>query len=199
MSRSDSRANAERILAAVRRLWADHATVSVEQVAAEAGVGVATVYRHFPNRTALESAAFARIFAEELEPVVRSADSGTDLIDVAERFIEVIGRYAPVLGAVGVTQVTDDALTELSERFVALLRDGQTAGVLTKELEPVDMYWILRMAVLGLTSPLASVAVRRRYVAMILTALSPGESGPWPSLEVEDYDRLGVPPEHRSR
>lgn len=128
---------------------------------------------------------------------MRGVDAETDLIDVAERFIEVIGRYAPVLGSVGVTQVTDDALAELSERFVGLLRDGQAAGVLTEDLEPVDMYWILRMAVLGLTSPLASVAVRRRYVAMLLTALTPGEGRAWPELTDDDYDRLSVPAEHR--
>lgn len=168
----------------------------MEQIATEAGVGVATVYRHYPNRAALESAAFARIFAEELMPLVESADDA-NLLEVAERFVEVIGRYAPVLSEVGASHVTDEALEELGVPFVDLLRQGQVSGVLRADLEPLDLYWLLRMIVLGLNSPVASPTVRRRYVAMILPALRPGDHDPLPRLAEEDYDRLGTPPEHR--
>ncbi|MET1133493.1 MAG: TetR/AcrR family transcriptional regulator [Aeromicrobium sp.] len=198
MSRRDSRANAERILAAIQRLWAEDAAPSMEQIAVEAGVGVATVYRHFPNRAALESAAFGRIFAEELLPLVDGADDeGADLLDVATHFVEVIGRYAPVLSEIGVSHVTDEALEALAEPFVDLLRRGQVTGVLRRDLEPVDLYWLLRMIVLGLNSPVATPTVRRRYLAMLLPALSPEAQGELPPLSEEDYDRLGAPPEHR--
>lgn len=198
MSRRDSRENAERILVAVQRLWAEDASPSMERIATEAGVGVATVYRHYPNRAALESAAFGRIFAEELMPLVEGAEAeDADLLEVAERFVEVIGRYAPVLSEVGASHVTDEALEELGEPFVDLLRRGQVTGVLRADLEPLDIYWLLRMIVLGLNSPVASPTVRRRYVAMILPALAPGDHGPLPGLSDEDYDRLGAPPEHR--
>ncbi|GAA3535541.1 TetR family transcriptional regulator [Aeromicrobium flavum] len=196
MSRRDSRANAERILVAVQRLWAEEGTPSMERIAAEAGVGVATVYRHFPNRTALESAAFRRIFAEELMPLVEGAEDA-DLLEVAERFVEVVGRYAPVLSEVGISHVTDEALDELAEPFVELLRRGQVRGVLRRDLEPVDLYWLLRMIVLGLNSPVASSTVRRRYVAMLLPALAPEAQSELPPLADEDYDRLGAPPERR--
>lgn len=198
MSRRDSRANAERIIEAVRDLWRDQAVPSMEEIAARAGVGVATVYRHFPNRPALESAAFGRIFAEELLPLVEGAQpQEVDLLEVAARFVEVVSRYAPVLGEVGIGQITDEALTDLAEPFVDLLRRGQQDGVLRHDLEPVDIYWLLRMIVLGLNSPISSPTVRRRYLAMLLPALSTNAAGPMPPLTDEDYDKLAVPPERR--
>ena len=198
MSRRDSRANAERILAAVQRLWADDASPSMDQIAAEAGVGVATVYRHFPNRAALESAAFGRIFAEELLPLVEDTeDEDADLLDVVTRFVAVISRYTPVLGEVGVSQVTDEALDDLAEPFVELLHRGQERGLLRGDLEPLDIYWLLRMAVLGLNSPVSSASVRRRYLAMLLQALSPEVEAPLPPLSAQDYERLNAPESRR--
>lgn len=196
--RRESRENAERILAAVRELWSDHPAPSIEEIAARAGVGVATVYRHFPNRAALDGAAFRLIFAEELMPLVEGARAeDLDLLEVAARFVEVVSRYAPVLGEVGLSHVTDEALDDLAEPFVELLRRGQEDGVLRADLEPVDIYWLLRMIVLGLNSPISSPTVRRRYVAMLLPALAPGEHDPLPALTDEDYDHLGVLPERR--
>lgn len=198
MSRRDSRANAERIIEAVRDLWRDQAAPSMDEIAARAGVGVATVYRHFPNRPALESAAFGRIFAEELMPLVEGARADdADLLEVASRFVDVVSRYTPVLGEVGISHVTDEALGDLAETFVDLLRRGQEDGVLRHDLEPVDIYWLLRMIVLGLNSPISSPTVRRRYLAMLLPALSSDAGGPMPPLTAEDYDALAVPPERR--
>lgn len=198
MSRRDSRANAERIVDALLRLWADNATPSMEEIAAGAGVGVATVYRHFPKRADLERAAFGRIFAEELMPLVEGAESAdVDLLEVATRFVEVVCRYTPVLGEVGVSHVTDSALEDLAGPFVELLRRGQESGIVRRDLEPVDIYWLLRMTVLGLNSPLSSPTVRRRYLAMLLTALSPDAESSLPALSEADYEILQVPPDRR--
>ena len=196
--RRDGRENAERIVAATRRLWKNEGAPPLDRIAAEAGVGVATLYRHFPNRAALESAAFMRIFAEEIGPIVDRAAAAEDfdLVDVAEQFVGVIGRYALVLTAIELSQVTDEALAALAERFLDLLRAGQDAHVLRPDLEPTDLFWVLRMLVLGLTAPVSSVSVRRRYLALVLPSLAPG--GPeLPPLTTADYDRLNVADEHR--
>ncbi len=195
MSRRDSVANAERIVEALRHLWTQDATPSLERVAKTAGVGVATLYRHFPNRAALESAAFSRIFAEEIGPIIESGGDD-DLLTVAGDFVEAIGRYAPLFESMGVDQAADDSMEDVGESFVDLLRRGQQAGVLRPDLEPADLFWLLRMLVLGLTGPLSSERIRRRYLAMLLPAVETGAS-PLPPLEVQDYDRMGVPPHHR--
>lgn len=50
--RADARRNRTRILEAARELFAEHGfDAQVEQIANRAGVGVGTVYRHFPNKS----------------------------------------------------------------------------------------------------------------------------------------------------
>jgi AcrR family transcriptional regulator len=52
--RADARRNLEQLLAAARDLVADKgAGVALDEVAQRAGVGIATLYRRFPDRTAL--------------------------------------------------------------------------------------------------------------------------------------------------
>ncbi|MFE7626457.1 TetR/AcrR family transcriptional regulator [Streptomyces sp. NPDC057509] len=57
--RADARRNYGRLLAEARSAFAEHGTdASLEDVARRAGVGIGTLYRHFPTRHALMSAVF---------------------------------------------------------------------------------------------------------------------------------------------
>ncbi|GGZ30175.1 TetR/AcrR family transcriptional regulator [Streptomyces poonensis] len=57
--RADARRNYERILAAAEQSFADHgANASLEGIARRAGVGSATLHRHFPSRRSLLEAVF---------------------------------------------------------------------------------------------------------------------------------------------
>jgi AcrR family transcriptional regulator len=69
--RSDARRNRERLLqAAAAAFTAQGAAVSLESIAREAGVGIGTLYRHFPNREALVEA----IYRAELAEVAAAAE-----------------------------------------------------------------------------------------------------------------------------
>lgn len=195
--RRDVAANHERIIEAARRLWTEGSAPSLESVAEAAGIGVATLYRHFANRAALEREVFGRVFTEELMPVIaRARDADVDLVTTLDAVVEVVGRYAPVLHAIGISEATDEALRDLGEPFITLLADGQRAGVLRPDLEPTDLFWVLRMLVLGLASPLSSPTVRRRYLALVIPSLT-DRTTPLPRLTEDDYDRLGVEPQDR--
>lgn len=57
--RADARRNHERLVAEARSVFAAQGTnASLEDIARRAGVGIGTLYRHFPNRQALLSAVF---------------------------------------------------------------------------------------------------------------------------------------------
>ena len=53
--RADARRNYERLLAAAGEAFAERGAddVSLEEIARRAGVGIGTLYRHFPTRQAL--------------------------------------------------------------------------------------------------------------------------------------------------
>jgi AcrR family transcriptional regulator len=57
--RSDARRNRERLLTAATAAFAEHgADAPLEDIARRAGVGIGTLYRHFPTRLALQEGVF---------------------------------------------------------------------------------------------------------------------------------------------
>src|SRR5436305_4329877 len=68
--RADARRNYEKVLAAAREAFAEGGeSTALEEIARRAGVGIGTLYRHFPNRQALLEA----LYLNEVEAVTRSA------------------------------------------------------------------------------------------------------------------------------
>ena len=70
--RADARRNNEKIIAAAKKVFATvggHA--SIEAIAKEAGVGVGTLYRHFPNRIDIVEA----VYRNDVEVLVQAAES----------------------------------------------------------------------------------------------------------------------------
>jgi AcrR family transcriptional regulator len=68
--RADARRNYEKVLAAAREAFLEGGeATSLEEIARRAGVGIGTLYRHFPNRQALLEA----LYAGEVDELARSA------------------------------------------------------------------------------------------------------------------------------
>ncbi|MFF3288032.1 TetR/AcrR family transcriptional regulator [Streptomyces sp. NPDC003023] len=66
--RADARRNYERLLTEARATFAERGTdASLEEIARRSGVGIGTLYRHFPNRHAMMSAVFQEALAALLE------------------------------------------------------------------------------------------------------------------------------------
>ena len=68
--RADARRNYDKLIAAAREAFTDEGTsASLEEIARRAGVGIGTLYRHFPSRQVLLEA----VYVEEVETLCRSA------------------------------------------------------------------------------------------------------------------------------
>ena len=143
-ARADARRNAQRILDATAELLAADPGVSLEQVAAHAGVSRATLYHHFAGRDALLDALTERSIAE-VTAAVRSARPGEGpAAEAMERVLRaawrVVGRYR------GLVLVNPRRLarTELRRRLGpalapvrSLIRRGRRSGEFDPEL-PVE-------------------------------------------------------------
>src|SRR5437867_11035037 len=66
--RSDARRNRERLVASARELFATAGVdVSVEEITHHAGLGMGTLYRHFPTKDDLIDAVLEDAFAEIIQ------------------------------------------------------------------------------------------------------------------------------------
>jgi AcrR family transcriptional regulator len=135
--RADARRNYEKVLAAAREAFAEGGeSTALEEIARRAGVGIGTLYRHFPNRQALLEA----LYVGEVEEMCRSAtalDTGDPweaLIGWFESFTSYIATKR-ALAAELQNYLDQDAQlfqvcrTSLFEAGEPLLKRAQEAGV----------------------------------------------------------------------
>jgi AcrR family transcriptional regulator len=140
--RADAQRNRQRLLEAAGEVFAEQGTdASLEAVAARAGVGIGTLYRHFPNRQALLEA----LYVGEVEEVCRSAAAleGADPWDALsgwfERFIAYMGTKR-ALAAELLNYLDQDAplfqvcRTSMFEAGEPLLKRAQEAGVVRPDV-----------------------------------------------------------------
>ena len=94
--RADGRRNRERIVAAAVKLVArDGAQASLEEIARRAGVGSATLHRHFPSRGALLEAVFRDGGIDLDRPMVATCGSGVTAAVIAFA-AHMLGREVPI-------------------------------------------------------------------------------------------------------
>ncbi|WP_460060883.1 TetR/AcrR family transcriptional regulator [Streptomyces sp. YKOK-I1] len=184
--RVDARASVERITAAGRTVLG-RGEASLEQIAAEAGVGIATLYRHFPNREAIVRAVLEDILDTDLLPLVERAadapDSRRALQDIAARLLELITQERGLVTFAGnFADVAVDVLQRFSASLGPLLVRAQQAGEIRSDITAEDIPHFLVMAVAGLALPGAAPSLRARYVALLFDSLNPANATPLPPL-----------------
>ncbi|MDQ7994158.1 MAG: helix-turn-helix domain-containing protein [Propionicimonas sp.] len=182
--RTDARSSIGRILAAARRLLGEPTAASLNRIAQEAGVGIATLYRHFPNRQVLARAVLEQVFDEEVEPLLARFAEGdaprADLLAVAERLVDLLHRERGVVASIGnPTDVTAHFLAR-DRRLADAVARARLAGNLRPDLDADDLPALLAMLVTGPGLLDAEPTSRRRYLSLLLDGLNPGRAEPLP-------------------
>src|SRR4051794_2318321 len=178
--RSDARRNRARIVAAAVSAFAEEGpAVRLDDLAARAGVGVATVYRLFGGRDGLVKAAFETVFGTEIEPIARAAraepEPAAGLRAALGGTLEKLAAHRALFRAAreaGVVRV------DVVERYLRDLDDvlgaAQRAGAVRLDVGVRDLAAMLVMALAVVHEHDPDGADRHRYLALLLDGLRPG-------------------------
>ena len=175
--RADARRNYEKLVAAALAVFADQGTsASLEAVAERAGVGIGTLYRHFPTRQALLEA----VYADEVEAMARAAGDLADRAPwdaVAEWFHQYVGFAATkrtlmdmMLEADPDSDVLATCRTTLSRAGNELIGRAQAAGVVRPDVEFID---VARMVGQIGVAPNTDQEQKERMLGIVLDGLRP--------------------------
>ncbi|WP_375490975.1 TetR/AcrR family transcriptional regulator [uncultured Jatrophihabitans sp.] len=193
--RKDAARNRALLLTAARDVFRERGLdASLDDVAARAGVGVGTAYRHFANKHELARA----VLSERIEEMIQLAESSAATRDAWQGITTFIEGAATA-------QTTDRGLREvlmgahdpqqmeqIHDRMTGPLRGlvarGKTEGVLRDDVQATDVGVVMMMlcTVADVTADTAP-DLWRRYLPVLLDGLRPGKALPVPPIEEDEF------------
>ena len=148
LPRADGARNRARLIAAAKHAFAEGgAAVSLEQIAREADVSIATFYRHFPTRDALISS----VYQQEVTTLIEAADQLMTEREPATALREWLTLFVEFLDAKrGMAEAMDTLISgpetlysrtphRLDFPIKALVASGVATGVFRDDFEPHDL------------------------------------------------------------
>lgn len=178
--RADARRNRAKILEAAQQVFAAHGTsVSTEEVAKKAGVGIGTVFRHFPTKESLLEAVYVqrlRDLITEAEGLAGAADPGQAFFDFFALMIDKSADKSALADAlatagVDVQSVSSETGKELLEALRGLLERAQAAGQVRSDIGVPELIALLVGGIRMADRAGAAPAVRSRALAVLFDGL----------------------------
>ncbi|MFE0759550.1 TetR/AcrR family transcriptional regulator [Streptomyces smyrnaeus] len=199
--RADARNNRARLLQAARDAYAlDGTDVPSSAIARRAGVGAATLYRHFPTRDSLIAAAFAEQFGQCIATVDEALKDDdpwrglrTALTKVCRMQAEDRGFSAAFLAEFPDAPEVRRERARAESGLARLIQRAKNTGQLRKDFDSSDITLLL-LANNGVLqdSPAASMAASRRLLAYFFQSCRPTDDTPLPEpapLRLDDLYR----------
>jgi AcrR family transcriptional regulator len=178
--RADARRNHARLVSEARTAFAEHGTdTPLEDVAKRAGVGIGTLYRHFPNRHALLSAIFADAVSDLLSRSLELLDDPqpcTALVGWLRAVITHASEYRGLSRAL-MSASHDDASAlarcsgPMREAGSALLTRAQRAGAVRPDVSIGDLLQLTNAIALAAEETPDDPELADRMLALTLRGL----------------------------
>ena len=180
--RADARRNQERLLAAARDVIADRGPgVPLEDIAREAGLGIATLYRRFPDRTALLHAVVVDALTRTREAASRAAEENDDTFEALAAYLRAalelrVSAVIPqVLDTLDLDEPALASAREASARAAEGLVDAAHAsGGLPEDVTFLDIGMMLVRIARPIPGPLPAEVkhdLGRRHLELFLRGL----------------------------
>jgi len=152
--RADARRNRERILQSARAAFADSGdAVQIDDVARHAGVGVGTVYRHFPTKQALLTELVRQTFRLFTEWARAALEAGGEPFALIEGLLRRIAETAAGDAGVQYALASSDAQAARSEaqaeqdELIAVIAEltgrARRAGTIRPGIEATDIAMLI--------------------------------------------------------
>jgi AcrR family transcriptional regulator len=146
--RADAVRNRERVLEAAKAVFSTGgADASLEAVARRAGVGIGTLYRHFPTRESLFEAVYRRE-VEQLSELAEHLKNEADPVEALRKWLRSNVEFvatkkgmmaALALAAYGSSELFTFSFDRLTKAVGALLQRAVAAGKIRADIGPEDV------------------------------------------------------------
>ncbi len=176
--RADARRNRAKVLDVAREMFiAEGMSVPIDMIAERAGVGVGTVYRHFPTKEAL----FEAIMTHWVEGLTASATALADADDPGAAFVEFFTMVVDQsVGSKGLHETLiaagiepEAAYGELGRQMIAamdvLLTRAKQAGAVRRDVTVADV----KALITGVTAMRAYGGNAQVTLDVVLAGLRP--------------------------
>jgi AcrR family transcriptional regulator len=147
--RADAQRNYQRLVSAASAAFAEHGAddASLEEIARRAGVGIGTLYRHFPNRQALLEAVYrdqVDVLSDRAGQLSSSADPGAALEEWLRALVSFGRTKRNLTTAMLATLDKDSELLSTCSLIMrgaagTLLKRAQEAGVVRADADATDL------------------------------------------------------------
>jgi AcrR family transcriptional regulator len=183
--RADARRNRARLLDVAEAVFAARGTaVSTEEIAREAGVGIGTLFRHFPTKEALLTA----VFVGRLHRLSAEAVALSDADDPGAAFFAFftrVVRHAATKHDFAVALPSDDrevdaliasVREEVHGAFATLLARAQQAGTVRDDILVTDLLALMVGTARAIEYASANPDAQARTLAIVMDGLRPTRS-----------------------
>ncbi|MCU4183547.1 TetR/AcrR family transcriptional regulator [Acidiferrimicrobium sp. IK] len=184
--RADARRNYDALLAAAEEAFAAHGSeASLDEIAKGAGVGIGTLYRHFPTRQDLLEAVYLRRVDDlraEAETLLSSPDPDGAFAEWLRKQM-VFGRKGRCMAASVMASVMDKkmqegtdlnlAVAEMKGSGQALLQRAQAAGRIRRDVALTDILRMVHGILMVNEQQADSDATSKRMLDVVIAGLRP--------------------------
>jgi AcrR family transcriptional regulator len=178
--RADAQRNYDLLVARAAEAFAERGAddVSLEEIARRAGVGIGTLYRHFPTRQSLLEA----VFRDQVDVLARQAEELREAppASALEQWLRVMlafGRTkrslnASLLSTLGKESPAYSLCSQLlRDNTARLVEQAQEAGVARRDIQPADVMRLVHGLIMADNAAPGDEGQAERMLSLVVAGL----------------------------